>query len=82
MENNLAEYWVASTSKISTVQIENPDEIKTSLRKETLADLTKTSDENQKELLKLITPAVRKTNVVQNLDNSYSEAENILPNTT
>ena len=47
-----------------------------------MADFTKILSENQKQMLELITPAVRKTNVIQNLDNSDSEAENLLPNTT
>ena len=47
-----------------------------------MADLTKILAENQKQMLELITPAVRKTNVIQNLVNSDSEAEKILPNTT
>ena len=33
-------------------------------------------------MLELITPAVRNTSAVQNLDNSDSETENILSNTT
>ena len=47
-----------------------------------MADLTKILAETQKKILKLVTPAVRKTNLVQNLYNSDSETENILPNTT
>ena len=49
-----------------------------------MADLTKISAENQIQMLELITPAVRKTNVIQNLDNSeerscFEDAET--PNT-
>ena len=46
-----------------------------------MAELTKILTENQKQMLKLLTTAVRKTNVVQNLDNFDSETEDILPNT-
>ena len=46
-----------------------------------MADLTKILTENQKQMLELLTPAVRNTNVVQILDNSDSETENFLPNT-
>ena len=73
---------VSSTSKSPRIQTLNLDEIKTCLRREIMADLTKILGENQKQMFDLITPAVRKTNVIQNLDNSDSEAENILPNTT
>ena len=39
-------------------------------------DLTKIHAENQKEIIKLIAPAI-----VQNLENSESESEGIVPNT-
>ena len=72
---------VVSTSKPPRIQTENLDEIKTCLRSGKMADLNKILTENQKKMLELSTPAVRKTNVVQNLDNFDSETENILPNT-
>ena len=76
------ESCVASTSKSPRIQTENLDEIKTCLRREIMADLTKILAKNQKQMLELITPALRKNNIIQNLDNSASEAENIRSNTT
>ena len=51
------------------------------LEREIMTDLTKILAENQKQLLAMITPAVRIISVIQNLDNSDSEAENIPPKT-
>ena len=51
---------VAGTSKSPRVLTENLEEIKSSLRKEIMSDLTKILAENQKELLKLIAPTVKK----------------------
>ena len=48
-----------------------------SLRKEIMSDLTKSLADNQKEMLKLMAPAIEKTSIVQNLENSDSK-----PNTT
>ena len=47
-----------------------------------MPDLTKIIAENQKEMLKLIAPVVKKPTSVQNLENSDSEPETVLPNTT
>ena len=66
-EPHQVENCVASMSKSPRIQTENLDEIKTCLRKEKMADLTKILAENQKQMIELITPTVRKTNVVQNL---------------
>ena len=55
-ENNSSENLVAGPSKTFRVEPENLDEIKTSLRKEIMSDLTKLLAENQKKLLKLIAP--------------------------
>ena len=46
-----------------------------------MSDLTKFHNDNQKEMLKLIAPAIKKTSIVQILENSDSESESILPNT-
>ena len=81
-ENIQTESYVAGPSKSPKVQPEKLDEIKTSLRKEIMSDLTKILAENQKEMLKLIAPAVKKPATVQNLKNSDSEPENLFPNTT
>ena len=75
------ENCVASTSKSPKIQTEYLYEIKTCLRRKIMADLTKILAENQKQMLEVIT-TVRKTSVVQNLDNSDPENENVLPNTT
>ena len=56
--------------------------LKTSLRREIISDLTKILAENQKEMLKLIAPVVKNPTSVLNLENSDSEPENVLPNTT
>ena len=50
---------VAGTSKSPRVLTENLEEIKSSLRKEIMSDLTKILAENQKEMLKLIAPTVK-----------------------
>ena len=50
-ENNLSENLVAGPSKTLKVEPENLDEIKTSLKKEIMSDLTKILAENQKETL-------------------------------
>ena len=55
-ENIPSEDLIAGPSKTHRIEPENLDEIKTSLRKETLSDLSKILAENQKEMLKLIAP--------------------------
>ena len=55
-ENNSSENLVRGPSKTLRVEPENLDEIKTSLRKETMSDLTMILSENQKEMPKLIAP--------------------------
>ena len=47
---------IAGPSKVPREQPENLEEIKTSLKRETLSDLTKLLAENQKEMIKLIAP--------------------------
>ena len=47
-----------------------------------MSDLTKILAENQKEMLKLVAPVIRKTSTFQNVETSDSESESILPNTT
>ena len=42
------------------LELENLEEIKTSLRKELLSDLTKKLAENQKEMFRLIAPSNKK----------------------
>ena len=60
-ENFPPEALVASSSKIPRIESEDLTEIKTSLRKEIMSDLTKILAENQKEMLKLIAPLNKKT---------------------
>ena len=81
-KNNLFENFAAGPSKSPKLQPERLDEIKTSLKKEIMSDLTKILADNQKGMLKLIAPAIKKVSTVQNLKSSDSESEGILPNTT
>ena len=76
-ENNPPENLVASFSKSPRIQPENLYEMKTSLRKEIMTDLTKILAENQKEMLKLIAPLSKKRpNHLEDRD-SDSDPENI-----
>ena len=76
-ENFPPEILVASSSKIPIIAPEGLAEIKTSLRKEIMSDLTKILAENQKEMLKLIAPLNKKQNVLINAQDSDSETENV-----
>ena len=55
-ENIPSEDLIAGPSTTLRIEPENIDEIKTSLRKEILSDLSKILAENPKEMLKLIAP--------------------------
>ena len=76
-ENFPPETLVASSSKIPRIEPEGLAEIKTSLRKEIMSDLTKILAENQKEMLKLIAPLNKKQTVHMNVQVSDSETENV-----
>ena len=76
-ENSSSENLVASSSKVPRMEPENLIEIKTSLRKEIMSDLTKILAENQKEMLKLIAPLNKKQTVHTNVQDSDSEPENV-----
>ena len=76
-ENNPAENLIPSTSKNPRLELENLEEIKTTLRKEIMFDLTKILAENQKEMLKLIAPAGKKRPISSNTQDSDSDQENI-----
>ena len=76
-ENFPPETLVASSSKIPRIESEGLAEIKTSLRKEIMSDLTKILAENQKEMLKLIAPLNKKQTVHMNVQDSDSEVENV-----
>ena len=71
------ETLVASSSKIPRIKPEGLAEIKTSLRKEIMSDLTKILAVNQKEMLKLIAPLNKKQTVHMNVQDSDSETENV-----
>ena len=73
---------VAGTSKSSRVLTENLGEIKSSLRKEIMSDLTKILAENQKEMLKLIAPTTKKQAIVAVTEETDSESENVPENAT
>ena len=75
-ENSPSENLVASSSKVPRIEPESLTEIKTSLRKEIMSDLTKILAENQKEMLKLIAPLNKKQTVYMNTQDSDSEPEN------
>ena len=76
-ENSLSEHLVASSSKVPRVEPESLVEIKTSLRKEIMSDVTKILAENQKEMLKLIAPLNKKQTVRTDVQDSDSETENV-----
>ena len=76
-ENIPSEDLMAGPSKTLRIEPENLDEIKTSLRKDTLSDLLKILAEIQKEMLKLIAPLSRKRPTCVNDLDSDSEPENI-----
>ena len=73
---------VAGTSKSPRVLTENLEEIKSSLRKEIMSDLTKILAENQKEMLKLIAPTSKKQTVITASVETDSESENVPENAT
>ena len=73
---------VAGSSKSPRVNTENLEEIKSSLRKEIMSDLTKILAENQKEMLKLIAAPVKKQTVIATTEETDSESENIPENAT
>ena len=75
-ENFPPETLVTSSSKIPRIEPESLTEIKTSLRKEIMSDLTKILAENQKEMLKLIAPLSKKQTIHINTQDSDSEPEN------
>ena len=68
--NSPPENLVASSSKVPRVVPESLDEIKTSLRKEIMSDLTKLVAENQKEMPKLIAPSNKKQTARTNVQDS------------
>ena len=76
-ENNSTENLIPSSSKNPRLELENLEEIKTTLRKEIMTDLTKILAENQKEMLKLIAPASKKRSANPNMQDSDSDQENI-----
>ena len=73
---------VAGTSKSPRVLTENLEEIKSSLRKEIMSDLTKILAENQKEMLKLIAPTSKKQTITTATEETDSESENVPENAT
>ena len=73
---------VAGTSKSPRAISENLEDIKTTLRKEIMSDLTKILAENQKEMLKLIAPPIKKQTFITAVGETDSEPENIPGNAT
>ena len=76
-ENNSTENLVASSSKNPRLELENLEEIKTTLRNEIMSDLTKILAENQKEMLKLIAPVSKRRPISSNTQDSDSDQESI-----
>ena len=72
-ENSLVENLIARPSKCPKIQPEN--EIKTSLRKEIMSDLTKIHAENQTELLKLMAPTSKTLDNRQSVGDFDSETK-------
>ena len=70
-------YFLTGPSKTLRIEPNNLDEIKASLRKEIMSDLTKILAENQRESPKLIAPSTKKQPVYLNNQDSDSEPENI-----
>ena len=68
---------IAISSKVAGDEPENLDEIKTSLRKDILADITKILAENQKEMLKLIAPLSKIRPISVNVQDSDSQPEDV-----
>ena len=64
-ENNSTENPITSSSKNPRLELENLEEIKTTLRKKIMSDLTKILAENQKEMLRLIAPASKNAQLLQ-----------------
>ena len=77
VENNSDEKLIAGRSKNLRIETENLEEIKTSLRKEIMTDLTKILVENQKEIFKLIAPLSKKRSICANIQESDSEPEDV-----
>ena len=73
---------VAGTSKSPRILTENLEEIRSSLRREIMSDLTKILAENQKEMLKLIAPTVKKQTIMTATEETDSDPENIPENAT
>ena len=73
---------VAGTSKSPRVFTENLEEIKSSLRKEIMSELTKILAENHKEMLKLIVPTSKKQAITTATEETDSESENVPENAT
>ena len=69
-ENNSTGNLIASSSKNPRLEPENLEELKTTLRKEIMSDLTKILAENQKEMLKLIAPVSKKRPISSSIQDS------------
>ena len=81
-ENIQSEIHVACSNKSPKMQPEKLDEIKTSLRKEIMSDITKILAEAQEEMLRLIAPTTNKATILVNLENSDSETKYVQPTST
>ena len=75
--NNQSENLVAGTSKSPKFRTENLEEMKSTLRKKVLSDLTKILAENQKEMLKLMAPVIKKRATLTVPGETDSESESV-----
>ena len=73
---------VARTTKSPRVLTENLEEIRSSLRKEIMSDLSKILAENQKEMLKLIALTSKKQTIITATEETDSESANVPENAT
>ena len=81
-ENTPSVNPVAGTSKSPKITSDNLEEIKSSLRKEIMSDLTRILAENQKEMLKLIAPTTKKQHAIRSAEESDSDPDDIPENAT
>ena len=64
---------------VHTLRVSVVDEIKSSSKKELMSDLAKILSENQKEIMKMIAPAMKKKTAIEAVSDTDSQEENISP---
>ena len=81
-ESNQIDNFIPGPRENPRILPENLDKNKSAIRKEIMSDHTKILAETQKGILKLIVPSLKKPVSLQDLENTASELENILPANT